>query len=103
MNDKYILGNISYLEVWPFVATLKAMNRVVEDSFSTRAVGPNLSKHIEELKSAFESTGLSETLKSHVALNHIEHSLFFLGCSGCWGVNSQGIPQVLEQIPNQFN
>ena len=63
-----------------------------------RSVGPNLSKHIEELKSAFKSTGLSETLKSHVALNHIEHSLFFLGCSGL-GLWSE---QAGESIHREF-
>ena len=58
------------------------MNKIVESSFSTRRIGKDLDRHIEELNNCFYATGLSETLKGHTALSHIEHSPFFLGCIG---------------------
>ena len=58
------------------------MNKIVESSFSTRRIGKDLDRHIAELNNCFYATGLSETLKVHSALSHIEHSLLFLGCSG---------------------
>ena len=58
------------------------MNKVVDDCFYTRRIGPELDKHIEELRKMFRGTEVSETLKIHVALHHIKHSLQFLGNSG---------------------
>lgn len=78
-----VLGEISPLIVIPFVNTFKTMDKIVGACFSVRQVdSTDLEKNICELKKNFEATGVSESLKIHVLLFHIQHSLSFLNGSG---------------------
>lgn len=60
------------------MSAFKAMNTVVEASFSTKIVSDNIDKKIAALRIALEAVGVSETLKIHVCLEHLRHSLHFL-------------------------
>ena len=53
LNDPEVLGDRSYHEVVPILSTLKAMNKVVESSFSTRRIGNDIDQHFEELNNSF--------------------------------------------------
>ncbi|KAJ3661516.1 hypothetical protein Zmor_005910 [Zophobas morio] len=70
------------LELVPIISALKAMNKVVEDCFSTNQVKSKLTQDIVSLRKALRATGISETLKIHIALNHLEECIAYLGNCG---------------------
>ena len=74
------------------------MDKVVKDCFSTSKINSELDIHIKELNKTLKATEVSETLKSHVALNHIKHSLHFLDKRG-FGIWSE---QAGESIHKEF-
>lgn len=81
--DPDISVNVGYFRLVPFVTTLKAMNKVVSCCFTTNTVGPELDKHISELRKALGSLeDVSETLKIHVSLKHIKDCVQFLNNNG---------------------
>jgi hypothetical protein len=98
LNDPEVLGDVSPICIVPFISAFKAMNKVVHDCFSARQVSSELDKDIEELKKAFKATGVSETLKVHMLLHHVKHSLHFLGKRGL-GLWSE---QAGESIHREF-
>jgi hypothetical protein len=71
------------LQVVPFISALKAMNKIVDDCFSTRKVGMALREDVENLKKTFKATGISETLKVHITMNHLEDCVKHLN-RGSW-------------------
>ena len=66
----------------PFIAGFKAMDKIVTSCFSVRSVGPDLDKHVNKLKKAFASTGVSTTLKIYIILTHLNHCLLVLDQNG---------------------
>ena len=74
------------------------MDKIVTSCFSVQSVGPDLDKHVNELKKAFASTGVSTTLKFHVILTHLSHCLLFLDQNGL-GLWSE---QASESIHRDF-
>ena len=94
-----VLKDTSPIDVMPFVAALKGLDLVVGDCFSTKKVSPDTSKHIEELRKLFDGTGLSETLKIHTILEHIEDCLDAL--EEDWGLGLWS-EQAGESIHREF-
>jgi hypothetical protein len=80
--DKEVLGNISKLEIVPFVESIKSMNRLVHKCFKSENVSPGWQKDVEDLKKNYKATGLSITLKAHVLMEHLDHCLHYLGGMG---------------------
>ena len=80
--DYEICKDVGPLPLVPFVSALKAMDKVVECCFSTKKVGENLDDHIEKFKLAYKSTGVSETLKVHVIMEHLKNCLSYLDGRG---------------------
>ena len=62
-------------------------------------MSPDTSKHIADLRPLFESIKLSEILKVHVILEHIEHCLSFIENGLGLGVVSE---QAGESIHREF-
>lgn len=54
------------LKVLPFISAFKSMDKVVRCCFSTRKVGNDIEKYIDELSIVFKGTEISESLKIHV-------------------------------------
>lgn len=98
--DLDVLGNVMPIQIQPFVSVFKSMNKVVESCFSTKKYGSvsDLAKNIDELKKTFKAIDVSETLKIHVALHHLQHCLHFLGNDGL-GLWSE---QAGESIHREF-
>ena len=86
------------LQLVSFIAAFKAIDKIVTSCFSVRSVGPDLDKHVNELKKAFAITGVSTTLKIHVILTHLNHCLLFFDQNGL-GLWSE---QVGESIHREF-
>ena len=82
----------------PFISTFKALNKVVIDAFSNHKPSDDFEKNINNLRKCFRATGVSETLKIHVVLYHIDDALPFLNNSGC-GLWSE---QAGESIHREF-
>ncbi|CAH0560625.1 unnamed protein product [Brassicogethes aeneus] len=74
----------------PFVSAFKAMDKIVQASFSTEKLYENkLEKYINDLNTAFKATGISQTLKIHVLLSHLRESLSILEDGlGLWSEQS---------------
>ena len=96
--DSQILGDNREFEIMPFNSTFKALNKVIMNAFSNYKPSADLEKDIENLKKCFKATGVSETLKIHVVLYHIDDALPFLNRSGL-GLWSE---QVGESIHREF-
>lgn len=98
LNSPEILVKVDELQLLPFVRAMKAMNKIVECSFSTQKVGPELGKNVEELNSVFKATGLTKTLKIHVTLEHLLQCIQFVNGNGL-GMWSE---QAGESIHREF-
>ena len=61
--------------VMPYVVVLRNYNKVVHDCFSTAKISPDTKKDIEALKQSIVDAGLSETLKLHILMHHLEVGL----------------------------
>ena len=68
------LGNDPFL-VMPYVVVLRNYNKVVHDCFSTAKISPDTKKDIEAFKQSIVDAGLSETLKLHIIMHHLEEGL----------------------------
>ena len=95
--DQQVLGDTSPLVLQPYVAFLKGMDKVVSDCFSTGKVGTDLESHLSELQLYFNATGLSETLKCHVVLNHIPECLAPLNGRG-FGLYSEQADESIHRV-----
>lgn len=95
-----ICGDVGQLRMTPFVAAFKAMNKIADNFFTVRRNGNEaLQPLIEELKHAFLSTGISQTLKIHVLLDHLDDVLNILKSEEGLGLWSE---QAGESIHRQF-
>lgn len=98
LNDSEITCN--QLQIQPYISVFKAMNKVVDSCFSTRKVSENLDLHLEMLKKCFYAVPhVSETLKIHILLNHIQECVKFIDNEGL-GIWSE---QAGESIHHEFN
>ena len=91
---------IERISLQPFISAFKAMNKVVKSCFSSKKVNlKDLRRNIVELKKTFEATEVSETLKIHVILNHIEQCFELVGGDKGLGIWSE---QAGESIHREF-
>ena len=67
------------LPLYPIVAVFKTLNKIVHSCFSVMKVDKSLHVQIEEFKKGYLVTQITETLKVHVAVAHIEscHKLLY--------------------------
>jgi hypothetical protein len=73
-----VRGNVSPLQIVPFISAFKAMNKVVETCFSNLYVVPDvLENQLNHLKKMYIATGLSETIKIHSITCHLKHCIIF--------------------------
>ena len=61
--------------VWPLVSVLKSFNKVVNDCFTSYEISSETRKDITNLRKDIQATGLSETLKLHTIMYHLEDCL----------------------------
>ncbi|CAH1110507.1 unnamed protein product [Psylliodes chrysocephalus] len=87
------------LALQPFTAAFRAMDKIVHSCFAVRRVQSELSHHIKDLKTALLAIDVTETLKIHITLCHIEESLEFLNDNEGFGLWSK---QVGESIHREF-
>ena len=80
--DPEILGDIREFVILPFISIFKALNKIVINAFSNYKPSADLEKDIMNLRKCSRATGVSETLKIHVVLYHIDDALPFLNRSG---------------------
>lgn len=74
---------VGIFAIQPFIAAFKVMNTIVDNYFTTNIVNiTNLNMHLTELRKAFRSTNVSQTLKIHVVLDHLEQGLIHLNYDG---------------------
>lgn len=71
LTDKDILGDIPLVRIIPFVQTLKTINKLVDACFKSNRLDQKWHEHLNELKRIYPATGLSNTLKVHVLLEHL--------------------------------
>lgn len=94
----HIGRDVGHFKLQPFVACIKAMDKIVHACFSIELICPNLDELLVELKNAFLATELSQTLKIHVLFKHIKQSLKYLHGNGL-GLWSE---QAGESIHREF-
>lgn len=83
LYDHEICGEVGQLAVMPFVAILRDVNKIVTSFFTAGNVDdPNIYEYLDDFCYNFCSTELSETLKLHILIEHIPHSLHFLNNKG---------------------
>lgn len=87
------------LVVLPFIAAFKAMDKIVHSCFRVTRVQSNLNQHIGDLRTALLAIHVSESLKIHIALKHIEESLEFLNEGEGFGLWSE---QAGESMHREF-
>jgi hypothetical protein len=94
-----VRGNVSPLQIVPFISAFKAMNKVVETCFSNLYVVPDvLENQLNHLKKMYIATGLSETIKIHSITCHLKDCIIFLKNRGL-GMWSE---QTGESIHREF-
>ncbi|XP_065644311.1 uncharacterized protein LOC136075353 [Hydra vulgaris] len=94
-----VLGKVSPLLLLPLVSLLKTMDNVVKYCFGTAKVSHNLSHYLQVLKTLFQATYLSETLKMHIIFKYIEQCLCELKSDYGLGLVSE---QARESIHREF-
>ncbi|CAH0556707.1 unnamed protein product [Brassicogethes aeneus] len=84
LTDPEIIKNVGVLSVIPFISSFKIMNKIVEKCFMTGKVasGYDYEADINMLAKCFKATGVSETLKIHVIIHHLQDSINFLKNNG---------------------
>lgn len=99
LEDPEIYDEVGIFKIQPFIASFKAMNTIVDIYFTTNIVNiTNINKHLTALRRAFQSTNVSQTLKIHVILDHLEQGLIHLNYDGL-GLWSE---QAGESIHREF-
>lgn len=82
LNDPEIYETVGYLKIIPFTNAFVIMNKVVDCSFTSGKVGPELNVHLDKLNKALialhEIEDISVTLKIHVLKTHIMECLQFI-------------------------
>lgn len=82
----------------PLVSAFKAMDKVVSLYFSIRRVDNEVKKHISALRKCFDATNVTETLKIHVLLEHLEECLHFLDGHDGLGIWSEQSGESIHRI-----
>ena len=59
----------------PYVVILRNYNKAVHDCFATAKISPYTKKDIEASKQSIVDARLSETLKLHILMHHLEEGL----------------------------
>lgn len=77
--DPSIYSTVGKLALVPYVSAFNAMNKVVENCFSSKVVDlSSLKSEIDYLRKTVAAIEISENLKMHILLDHIEECLHFL-------------------------
>lgn len=77
--DPEIYSTVGKMALIPYDTAFKALNKIVINCFSIKTVDfPVLKSDINYLKKALRGVDVSETLKIHIILNHIEECLGYL-------------------------
>lgn len=98
LQDTEIFQELGPLRLVPFISAFKAMNAVVESCFGATKNTQDMDKLIRNLKRQVTSTGISITLKIHIAMEHIQECLQILPGTGL-GLWSE---QAGESIHREF-
>lgn len=78
-----ICAGVGQLKLLPFVNAFKAMDKVVENSFSTRRVNDlKFSQALNDLNKLLPATEVSKTLKLHVLTDHLRDCINYLDGEG---------------------
>lgn len=94
---KHVRGPIV---VAPFISSFKVIDKIVKSCFSIKIVGSNVRDLVIDLKKALRALdNVSETLKVHVAVNHIEQGINFLENNDGLGLWSK---QAGESVHREF-
>lgn len=101
LADPQIYSGVGYFKLVPFISAFKSMDKLVTLCFGTRASPDqeNVKKCMSDLRKAFLSTEVSETLKIHVATRHIDQCLYFLPNDEGLGLWSE---QAGESVHQEF-
>ena len=100
LNDPKIYVDVGYFSVIPYIHAYKAMNKLVDCCFTSGKRGMLINSHINELRNALKSIGdISETLKIHVILEHVESCLQFIDNNNGLGFWSE---QSGEAVHHEF-
>ena len=77
LNDKEIYKDTSIFALMPYITAFKIMNKIVNSCFSLKRLEPieNIRTLITDLRKALLATAVSETLKIHVLLEHLNQCL----------------------------
>ena len=59
----------------PYIVILRNYNKAVHDCFATAKISPYTKKDIKVLKQSIVDARLSETLKLHILMHHLEEGL----------------------------
>lgn len=98
--DPLIYEKVGQLSIVPYVSAFKAMNRIVENCFSTKTTDvSSLKNEIAYLKKVVSSTDVSITLKMHILLDHLDEGLSFLNEDEGLGLWSE---QAGESVHHEF-
>lgn len=82
LNDEDIFKDVGSLKILPFINAFKAMDKLVISCFSTKVKEDDVDKLAQEVRKHFLATGVTESLKIHVATRHIQQCLNFLDGDG---------------------
>lgn len=95
-----VCGHIGgQLPMVPYVSAFKALDKIVHDCFSNSRLGGELPQWIGDFKRSLAATNVTETLKIHVCLKHLEQSLEFLEREEGFGIWSE---QAGESVHREF-
>ena len=102
LNDKDIYGNLGEYILKPFINCFKTMDKIVTSCFSMKRKDDNLSNNINELKKHLSATTISETLKIHVLLVHLDQCLNFLENKRGLGFWSEQAGESVHRVFKKF-
>lgn len=100
LQDPKLYGLAGPFRLQPYIAAFKAMNKIVEKCFAAKKADiTDFNKNLKELREALKSTEISQTLKIHIILEHLEEAIIFLNNDGL-GLWSE---QAGESVHSEFN
>ena len=81
--DPEIYEHVSPLKLQPYVAAFQTMNKIVHACFSMqRADITSLDENLNKLRKDLERTGISQTLKIYIILDHLKQGILLLNNDG---------------------
>lgn len=100
LQDPEIYELVGPLRLQPYIASFKAMNKIVTTCFSAKQADlTDFHKNLSEFRKALKSTGISQTVKIHIILEHLKQAIIFLNNDGL-GLWTE---QPGESIHREFN